>query len=734
MRLEIIGGKPALKSNGLVNAMSFAVQLETLKKKQRNIFYGFRGAQCAAVGGDGYGPDKYDNRNLSKCTARVQEACESLETRIKAVEEHKREKLETVSNRFASFIKLAAAADYNCSSALDATNKAWYEKYPWLKPPDPPKKKSWWQKFCDAVSSAVKAVGNFFKKIGNAIKEGVEWVVDKIKKGFKEIGQFIKDHYKAIIKYVVGAIVIAGCFVLSAVTCGAAAPIFAAAATAALTGGLTSLGVTVVTGVIEGKSFGEIFDDGASSFMTGAISGAVSSGLGALGGTLVGSIGNELFAQGAQLLVDVGSSFAGKVTADAVNYMIDNDGNLTGFFTDNDEYWNSVLGDALGSLGSGALGIVEDQLAGVAKDVLGDVWDAFEQTDLGKMVNDTIHFVSDTYDEAKDWLNAALGDAESWIQDTFGDAYQWAKDTYEQGKQWITDQVGEARDWVSDQLGEAKDWVMDQFGDAQEWISDQLGDAKGWVTDQLNSAQEWAKDTFGIDKLGDVMDIVKNPSEFAQHLAGDALESAFGTRSPQDLINNGLNQIAESMGLTDLADKLSSFNFSDLQISDLIPDLPKMPGVSEIANGINDTINGVVSNVSGIAADAQNAVNNAISGVTSSVNGIVSDVSGIASGAQNAVNNAIGNVTNTVNSVVNNVSGIAAGAQNAVNNAIGNATGAVNSAVSNVSSTVNSAINTSKDAVNSVIGGSFSNAVTSTVNQGVDYAKQAAQSVLGKLW
>ena len=709
MRIEIFGGKHSKNSGSVVNAMVFAVQLETLKKKQRNVFYGFRAAQCAAVGGCGFGPDNYDKTNLSKCTKRVQEACESLETRVKAVEEHKREKLETVSSRFASFIRLAYAADCNCSYGLDRKNKEFYEKYPWLKPPEPPKKKSWWKKFCDALSSAVKAVGNFFKKIGNAIKDGIEWVVDKIKKGFKEIGKFIKDHYKAIIKYVVGAIVIAGCFVLSAVTCGAAAPIFAAAATAALTGGLTSLGVTVVTGIAEGKSFGEIFDSGADSFLVGSVSGAVSGGLGALGGTLVSSIGNELLAQGAQLLVDVGSSVAGKVTADAVNYMIDNDGDLAGFFTDNDEYWNGVLDNALGSLGSGALGIVEDQLVGVAKDALGEVWDAFEQTDFGKVVNDTVHFVTDAYGEAKDWLNTALGDAEGWAKDTFGDAYQWAKDTYEQGKQWVTDQVGEARDWVSDQLGEAKDWVMDQFGDAQEWVSDQLGDAKGWVTDQLNIAQDWAKDTFGIDRLGEVIDIVKNPSEFAQHLAGDALESAFGTRSPEDMLNNGLNQIADSMGLTDLADKISGFNFSDIITSDMMPDLSKLPGVSDITNGIGNSINNVVSDISGIASGAQNAVNNAISGVTGSVNSVVSSVTG-------SVNSVVSGVTGSVNSVVSSV------------------TGSVNSAASSVTSSVSSAINTGKDAINSVIGGNYADAVTSSVNQGIDYAKQAAQSLVGKLW
>ena len=706
MRIEICGGKS--RSAGITSAVAaglniatFAVKLETLKKKQRNVFYGFRAAQCSAVGGCGFGPDTYDKTNLSKCTARVQEACESLETRVKAVEEHKREKLETVSSRFASFVKLAAAEDHNCSYALDYKNKEFYEKYPWLKPPKPPKKKSWWKKLCDAVSSAVKAIGNFFKKIGNAIKEGIEWVIDKIKKGFKEIGKFIKDHYKAIIKYVVGALVIAGCFVLSAVTCGAAAPIFAAAATAALTGGLTSMGVTVVTGIIEGKSFGEIFDGGADSFLIGSVSGAVSGGLGALGGTLVGSIGNEILAQGAQLLVDVGSSMAGKVTADAVNYMIDNDGKLAGFFTDNDEYWNGVLDNGLGSLGSGALGIVEDQLAGVAKDALGEVWDAFEQTDLGKVVNDTIHFVTDTYDEAKDWLNAALGDAESWAKDTFGDAYQWAKDTYEQGKQWVddqvggakdwvNDQVGAAKDWVNDQLGGAKDWVADQFGDAQEWVSDQLGGAKDWVTDQLNTAQGWAKDTFGIDRLTDAIDIVKNPSEFAQHLAGDALEAAFGTRSPEELVNNGLNHIADSMGLSEIIDKVSGVNFNDVITSDLMPDLTKLPGISDITNGVNS---------------------------------VVSNISGIASGAQDAVNNAISNVSGTVNSVVNNVSGIASGAQNAVNNAI-----------SGVSSSVNSAINTGKDAVNSVIGGNYTDAVTSAANKGVDYAKQAVDSLVGKFW
>ena len=698
MRIEILGANKGF--SGLQSATSlglFAVTLEKLKQKQKLISYGFRGAQCAAVGGTGYSGSSYDKTNLAKSERNVQDACQSLETRIQAVEQKKEEKLETVSKRFASFVKATVAADWNCKYAIDRKNEAWYEKYSWLKPPPPPKKKSWWQKLCDAVSSAVKAVGNFFKKIGNSIKNAVLWVVDKIKKGFQEIGKFIKEHYKAIIKYVVGAVVIAGCFVLSAVTCGAAAPIFAAAATAALTGGLTSLGTTIVTGIAEGKSFGEIFDEGGGAFMTGAVAGAVSGGLGAAGGTLVGTIGNEILAKGAQVIVEVGSNMAGRVVSDGLDYMIEHDGNLGGFFTNNDNYWSGVLADGVSGLANGAVGIVKDQLMDVGKDVVGELVDFVNQTEFGKVVNETISQVTDAYGEVKDWINDTIGDAKDWLNNTVGDAYDWLKDTYEQGKQWVEDQVG----------------------DAKGWLQNEIGGAKNWVKDQLQFAQDWAQDTFGIDRLSDVMDIVKNPSEFAQHIGGDIMENMFGTRSPEELLNNGLNQIAESLGLSEMADIFSNLNINDIVSSIQLPDLTKLPGISDIVSG------------------AQNAVNDAISGVTGAVNDIASTVNGIAAGAQNAVNNAISGITGAANSAVNTVNNIAAGAQNAVNNAINSVNNAVNNAVSGVSSAVNSAkdtvVNTATNAVNSVIGGSFPSSVTSAVKPVVDFGQHAA-NILGSLW
>ena len=69
---------------------------------------------------------------------------------------------------------------------------------------------------------------------------------------------------EAIVKIVVGAVIIAGLAALSVFTGGAAAPLFAVAAKAAAVSALTSTAITVVSGAAQGKSFGEIFDSAVS--------------------------------------------------------------------------------------------------------------------------------------------------------------------------------------------------------------------------------------------------------------------------------------------------------------------------------------------------------------------------------------------------------------------------------------------------------------------------------------
>ena len=199
------------------------------------------------------------------------------------------------------------------------------------------------------------------KAIAGAFKKAVDWVVDCAKKAWTATKNFIVKHWKAIVKIVVGIVVIAGLAALSVFTGGAAAPLFLVAAKGAAIAAATGAAVTVVSGVAQGKSAGEIFDSCGDSILMGAVTGAVGGFAGAAAGAVTSATGSQLLGE----LTKIGVEMGGKIIATGTNYLIDNNGSLDG-------YWDAHGKDILISGASAAGSAVGGELVSMGKDMLGD--------------------------------------------------------------------------------------------------------------------------------------------------------------------------------------------------------------------------------------------------------------------------------------------------------------------------------------------------------------------------
>lgn len=300
MRIELNAGG----IRGITAEVGFSIAYDKLLERHNDVVSAFKAV-------------KSEVNNMSGGAGVLESAVEKIEERITKTDEKKIEHMESSGQSFAMFLKQAVAADKKVASNIAASNAQFYKDNPWAIPPKP---KSWWQK-----------VKDFFKKVGKAIvnglKKAVMWVVDKVKSAVKATIAFIKKHWKAIVKIVIGVVVIAGLAALSVFTGGTASVLLAAAAKAAATCALTSAATTVVKGVAAGQSFGEIFDAGADSFMTGAITGAVSGAAGAAGGAVLSATGSTVLSK----LTEVGVKTAGDALVKGTRYLIDN-GTLSGFW------------------------------------------------------------------------------------------------------------------------------------------------------------------------------------------------------------------------------------------------------------------------------------------------------------------------------------------------------------------------------------------------------------------
>ena len=259
--------------------------------------------------------------NMDGGAGNLQTAVEQLDERINKVDSQRVEKVDLAMQNLGAFLHTVRMADQRAAQTISASNALFYEANPWAIPPPPPKKKSVWQRIKDAFKKAGKAIAGAFKK-------AVDWVVDCAKKAWTATKNFIVKHWKAIVKIVVGIVVIAGLAALSVFTGGAAAPLFLVAAKGAAIAAATGAAVTVVSGVVQGKSAGEIFDSCGDSILMGAVTGAVGGFAGAAAGAVTSATGSQLLGE----LTKIGVEMGGKIIATGTNYLIDNNGSLDGYW------------------------------------------------------------------------------------------------------------------------------------------------------------------------------------------------------------------------------------------------------------------------------------------------------------------------------------------------------------------------------------------------------------------
>ncbi|MEF2884497.1 MAG: hypothetical protein U0P28_04885, partial [Ruminococcus sp.] len=333
--------------------------------------------------------------NMDGGAGNLQTAVEQLDERINKVDSQRVEKVDLAMQNLGAFLHTVRMADQRAAQTISASNALFYEANPWAIPPPPPKKKSVWQRIKDAFKKAGKAIAGAFKK-------AVDWVVDCAKKAWTATKNFIVKHWKAIVKIVVGIVVIAGLAALSVFTGGAAAPLFLVAAKGAAIAAATGTAVTVVSGVVQGKSAGEIFDSCGDSILMGAVTGAVGGFAGAAAGAVTSATGSQLLGE----LTKIGVEMGGKIIATGTNYLIDNNGSLDG-------YWDAHGKDILISGASAAGSAVGGELVSMGKDMLGDAMG-------GLTDNQFTDALKNGYNWCKEQMPTLTNMATNAAKDTFG--------------------------------------------------------------------------------------------------------------------------------------------------------------------------------------------------------------------------------------------------------------------------------------------------------------------------
>ena len=461
MRLEFNATGSSKKGKKQVDALieSFNV-LASSHKKVVNSFV-FAKSDLAEINED------------PESSEQIQEALECVDHRIQSTENPVNERVEDVGRRFANFVINAVVTDKNVYCALKIQQAEFYKKCPWAEY-HPPKKKKWYKKAIDAICG-------FFVDLGKAIADAFKAVWNGIKKAWNATVDFIKKHYKTILKVIAGVVLIAGLFVLSVVTGGAAAPIFAAAAQAALTAALTSTAAAVVTGIAQGKSFGEIFDSAGNAFFIGAVTGAITGAAGTVGGIVTGATGSAILGKAAEILAQGAAKFLGEMLIQGAEYLAEH-GTLSGFFS------NFAENTGMEILGS---------LAGSVLDFAGDIL----MDQLGELYSAAVDYLCDT-------------------------------------------SFGQAAMELFDNIKESTSWLFGEDG-----ILGTLG------LDSLSA--------IGIDDISDVIEIIKDPSKFAENLGETVLGNLLGSDNIKEILGNGLSTLADAMGLSEIFDNLSLETISD---------------------------------------------------------------------------------------------------------------------------------------------------------------------------
>lgn len=302
--------------------------------------------------------------------------------------------MKTAGERLGMFLVNANRTDKKVAEMVAVNQAEFFRQHPDLIPPAPPKKESLWTR----IKKGLKKIGN---AIVGGVKKAVNWIKDTVKKAWRAAVDFCKKHWKAIVKIVVGALIIGGLAALSVFTGGAAAPLFALAAKGAAIAACTGAAVAVVGGAVNVKSFGEIFDSAADSFLIGSVTGSVGGFAGAAAGSVASATDSELLGE----ITRIEISSVGKLLADGASYLIDN-GTLNGYM--DQEGWNILKGGGMAILSS-----------------------------VGTAVFD---YLKETGGELLDTIFGGMN--ESQLADSFRYAYSWCEEQMPTLTKIVTDDLG----------------------------------------------------------------------------------------------------------------------------------------------------------------------------------------------------------------------------------------------------------------------------------------------------
>ncbi len=530
--------------------------------------------------------------NMDGGAGNLQTAVEQLDERINKVDSQRVEKVDLAMQNLGAFLHTVRMADQRAAQTISASNALFYEANPWAIPPPPPKKKSVWQRIKDAFKKAGKAIAGAFKK-------AVDWVVDCAKKAWTATKNFIVKHWKAIVKIVVGIVVIAGLAALSVFTGGAAAPLFLVAAKGAAIAAATGAAVTVVSGVVQGKSAGEIFDSCGDSILMGAVTGAVGGFAGAAAGAVTSATGSQLLGE----LTKIGVEMGGKIIATGTNYLIDNNGSLDG-------YWDAHGKDILISGASAAGSAVGGELVSVGKDMLGDAMG-------GLTDNQFTDALKNGYNWCKEQMPTLTNMATNAAKDTFG-SLSWGDLSK------LSNPADFAKSLGSSLVNNVANQAMGAMGD--------------FVTNDFNNITGGA--------VSDVIDGIKG-SGFGQAVSNIAGEVSGAINDISGAINGAIGDIGGAINGA-IGDIGSNINGAIGDVGGAIGNAIGSAGGSlgNITNQISGVIGGIGDYFSGVGNAVSGAVNDVIGGVTS----LVGDIGGM-------INNAIGGASGQFENAVSGVAG-----------------------------------------------------------------------------
>ena len=495
--------------------------------------------------------------NMDGGAGNLQTAVEQLDERINKVDSQRVEKINLAMQNLGAFLHTVRMADQRAAQTISASNALFYEANPWAIPPPPPKKKSVWQRIKDAFKKAGKAIAGAFKK-------AVDWVVNCAKKAWTATKNFIVKHWKAIVKIVVGIVIIAGLAALSVFTGGAAAPLFLVAAKGAAIAAATGAAVTVVSGVAQGKSAGEIFDSCGDSILMGAVTGAVGGFAGAAAGAVTSATGSQLLGE----LTKIGVEMGGKIIATGTNYLIDNNGSLDG-------YWDAHGKDILISGASAAGSAVGGELVSMGKDMLGDAMG-------GLTDNQFTDALKNGYNWCKEQMPTLTNMATNAAKDTFG-SLSWGDLSKLSNPADFAKSLGSSlvNNVANQAMGAMGDFVMNDFNNITGGaVSDVIDGIKGSGFGQAVS-----------NIAGEVSGTINDISGAINGAIGNAIGSAGGS------LGNITNQISGVIG--GIGDYFSGVG-------------------SAFGGAVGDVIGGVASSVGDIGGMINNAVGSAVSGAVSS--------------------------------------------------------------------------------------------------------------------